>query len=175
MLLPCKYTLREVTSCCYLRQAPDLFPTSVTITRLNADQRKCRMGVEVCSPRDQAIRISTILQLFPLGRISWHCQVKARRSGGSIPALPQPETVSPRNVIFPRHLSSQQHWLVCLGPNMVPTQYILTEWTSGMWKSMFFAIHHDKGIFSPFYQDTADSTALAKKKSIWYSYHRDTL
>lgn len=29
---------------------------------------------------------------------------------------------------------------------------------------MFFAIQHDKGIFSPFYQDTADSTALAKKK-----------
>ena len=29
---------------------------------------------------------------------------------------------------------------------------------------MFFAIQHDKGIFSPFYQDTTDSIALAKEK-----------
>lgn len=62
--------LREVTSCCYLRQAPNLFPTSVIVTRLNAHQRKHRMGVEICSPKDQAVGISTVLQLFPLGRIS---------------------------------------------------------------------------------------------------------
>lgn len=62
-------TLREVTSCCYLRQAPNLFPTSVIITLLNADQRKRRMGVVICSPRDQVIGISTVLQLYPLGLI----------------------------------------------------------------------------------------------------------
>ena len=64
------HTLRGVPSCCYLRQAPNLFPTCVIITLLNADQKERRIGVEICSPRDQVIRISTILQLYPLGLTS---------------------------------------------------------------------------------------------------------
>lgn len=74
---------------------------------------------------------------------------------------------SPCDVIIPWQLSVQPHWPVSVAPSMVPTQCILIEWTSGMWKGKFFAIQHYKGIVSPFHHDTTDSTALEKKK-IWY-------
>lgn len=69
-------------------------------------------------------------------------------------------------VVFVWHLSSQPHWPISYAPSMVPTQWILPEWTNEMWKSKFFRIQHYEGIFSPFYHDTTVSTALAK--SIWH-------
>lgn len=73
---------------------------------------------------------------------------------------------SPCDVIIPWQLSVQPHWPVSVAPSMVPTQWILIEWTSGMWKGKFFAIQHYKGIVSPFHHDTTDSTALEKKKNL---------
>lgn len=76
---------------------------------------------------------------------------------------------SPCDVMIPWHLSVQPRWPVSLAPSMMPTQWILIEWTSGMWKGKFFAIQHYKGIVNPFHHDTTNSTALEKIYIyIWY-------
>lgn len=118
------------------------------------------MGVEICSPKDQAVE-SPLSCSCSLCRIFWHCQL-VRRSEEVFQLYLQLWNCNCLNVIFPRHLSSLST-LDSPAPTWCPLNTFLQNGTVECEKACSLQFSMTKGL-SVLYQDTTDLHTGKKKK-----------